>query len=352
MRGLPPRRRAMGAPAPVHGMWSRRLLRQFTQPPRNGPLACASRAPACPFLRTGRRLVVVLRRRAGLRAERRPTRAQPPLNCRCAHPDWTATTCRSGAVRPGSVPTIRAGVRRRRADLCQRRHGSYRENIDWSAASAATHDRVRGQAISSASRRLPFMAAVVGNRRPSRPPDRAEYGVGSLPQSLTYCLGMDSTARTGDSKNASTISELIVHYGDQKTKWRSLYYASKAATIILAAAIPVMTTADAWPWTIAIVGSLIVALESIAELWHFHDRYVARECCKRRSIGSDDSMKRELANTRGWRQTTGKNSRGAYLYTTGPIRDRGRDCAEGGRAEASDAVEDPSVPAARCWRRH
>ena len=78
MRGVPPRRRAMGAPAPVHGMWSRRLLRQFTQPPRNGPLACAFRASACPFLRTGRGLVVVLRRPAGLRAGRRPARAQPP----------------------------------------------------------------------------------------------------------------------------------------------------------------------------------------------------------------------------------------------------------------------------------
>ncbi len=54
-----------------------------------------------------------------------------------------------------------------------------------------------------------------------------------------------------------------------------LYYATKAITIALAAAIPVMTTINAWPWTIAIVGSLIAALEGISQLWHFHERYVA-----------------------------------------------------------------------------
>ena len=72
------------------------------------------------------------------------------------------------------------------------------------------------------------------------------------------------------------LNDLINRYDGQKSKWREFYYTSgKPTVIVLAAAIPVMTTAKAWSWTIAIVGSVIVALEGISQLWHFHDRYVA-----------------------------------------------------------------------------
>ena len=76
-------------------------------------------------------------------------------------------------------------------------------------------------------------------------------------------------------ENAQMLNDLINRYDGQKSKWREFYYVSKATVIVLAAAIPVMTTAKAWSWTIAIVGSVIVALEGISQLWHFHDRYVA-----------------------------------------------------------------------------
>ena len=114
VRGLPPRRRPMGAPAVVHGMRSRRLLRQLTEPPRHGPLACASGASPHPFLRTGRGLVVVLHRRAALRAGRRPARAQPPLTrgrChRVGHVEAADATpgrvARDGIPKSGSSRTV------------------------------------------------------------------------------------------------------------------------------------------------------------------------------------------------------------------------------------------------------
>ena len=80
LRGLPAHRRPLGAPAHVHAMRPRRLLRQLTEPPRHRPLARAPRPPADPLLRTGRGLVVVLRRRPVLRDRRRAAVAVASLN--------------------------------------------------------------------------------------------------------------------------------------------------------------------------------------------------------------------------------------------------------------------------------
>ena len=48
------------------------------------------------------------------------------------------------------------------------------------------------------------------------------------------------------------LNDLNNRYDGQKSKWREFYYVSKRTVIVLAAAIPVMTTAKAWSWTIAI----------------------------------------------------------------------------------------------------
>src|SRR6267378_3802359 len=68
----------MGAPADVHVVWPRRLLRQLSAPSRNRALRFRA-PPDHPVLRTGRGLVVLLRRRSPLRRRRR-TVVRPPMS--------------------------------------------------------------------------------------------------------------------------------------------------------------------------------------------------------------------------------------------------------------------------------
>ena len=80
-----PRRRAprLGAPARVPELRSRRLLRQLARSSRDRALQ-ERRSPDHPIVRTGRRMVLVLRRRVRVRARRRAARAVAPLISRSA----------------------------------------------------------------------------------------------------------------------------------------------------------------------------------------------------------------------------------------------------------------------------
>src|SRR5437763_5687981 len=70
MRGLSAHRWPVGAPAHVHVLRTRRLLRQLPQPSRHRPLPRRP-ASAHPVLRTRRGLVVLLHRRARVHRRRR-----------------------------------------------------------------------------------------------------------------------------------------------------------------------------------------------------------------------------------------------------------------------------------------
>ena len=98
-------------------------------------------------------------------------------------------------------------------------------------------------------------------------------------RSDTMVVPSESSAGTANSVNdfsaPTELNRLLTHYTTQCAKWMNTYYATKVAIIILAASIPILTTVDAAPWGIAIVGALIGALESVSQLWHFHDRYVS-----------------------------------------------------------------------------
>jgi hypothetical protein len=71
------------------------------------------------------------------------------------------------------------------------------------------------------------------------------------------------------------LARQLRHYEKQKDNWMLWHYSTKVVVITFGAAIPIMTTINAWPWTIAIAGGVIAVLESIAQLWKFHDRYVS-----------------------------------------------------------------------------
>ena len=71
------------------------------------------------------------------------------------------------------------------------------------------------------------------------------------------------------------LTRQIAHYNNQKSTWMYWYFSTKAMILVLGAAIPVLTTMNAWPWVIAIVGGTIAVVEGFSQLWHFHDRYVA-----------------------------------------------------------------------------
>jgi len=74
---------------------------------------------------------------------------------------------------------------------------------------------------------------------------------------------------------AKELTRQLRHYEKQKDSWMYRHYTTKVIILTLGTAIPVMTTINAWPWTIAIAGALIAVLEGIAQLWKFHDRFVA-----------------------------------------------------------------------------
>src|SRR6185312_2649456 len=62
LRGVPPARYSLGAPAPVPDVWPRRLLRFVARPPR-APACASDRPPDRPVLRARGGLALVLLRR-------------------------------------------------------------------------------------------------------------------------------------------------------------------------------------------------------------------------------------------------------------------------------------------------
>ena len=108
----------------------------------------------------------------------------------------------------------------------------------------------------------------------------------------------DGAIRPGQRLAFAELTRQIAHYNNQKSTWMYWYFSTKAIILVLGAAIPVLTTMNAWPWVIAIVGGTIAVVEGFSQLWHFHDRYVARRgCCTAGSTRSGSSTRAGPART-------------------------------------------------------
>ena len=107
LRGLPPHRQPVAAPAHVHVLRPRRLLRQLAQPARHRPLP-SQRSSDHSVLRARRGLVVLLSRRARLPGRR--TLVLPAMSQTLA----TALPVDHGDIAPGSC---RPRVAHRAAEL-------------------------------------------------------------------------------------------------------------------------------------------------------------------------------------------------------------------------------------------
>ena len=131
LRGLPAHGRPLGAPADVHVVRPRRVLRQLAQPPRHRALHLAA-PPDHPVVRTGRGLVVLLRRRARVRRRRRPivrapgrrrsrarrsTRSSMPIRPPVRVLALTSGTTRAGVPADRPPPQCCAAAARRPADM-------------------------------------------------------------------------------------------------------------------------------------------------------------------------------------------------------------------------------------------
>lgn len=82
-------------------------------------------------------------------------------------------------------------------------------------------------------------------------------------------------AGAGGRSAFAELTRQIEHYDSQKSTWMFWYYTTKVVILVLSAAIPVLTTFNAWSWLVAAVGGTIAVVEGLSQLWHFHDRYVA-----------------------------------------------------------------------------
>ena len=67
----------------------------------------------------------------------------------------------------------------------------------------------------------------------------------------------DGAIRPGQLLAFAELTRQIAHYNNQKSTWMYWYFSTKAIILVLGAAIPVLTTMNAWPWVIAIVGGTI-----------------------------------------------------------------------------------------------
>lgn len=86
--------------------------------------------------------------------------------------------------------------------------------------------------------------------------------------------GPPQTDATAPHSAVAGLVGALEWYDREASGNRYAYQGLRLATIILAAAIPVLTTSHAPSLVTAIVGSAIVVVEGVQQLFGFHDRYV------------------------------------------------------------------------------
>jgi hypothetical protein len=91
----------------------------------------------------------------------------------------------------------------------------------------------------------------------------------------------DAAVRLNGGSAYTELTRQLAHYESQKNTWMCWYYSTKVVILVLGATIPILTTFDAWPWVIAIVGGTITVVEGLSQVWHFHDRYIAARVLRR-----------------------------------------------------------------------
>jgi hypothetical protein len=69
--------------------------------------------------------------------------------------------------------------------------------------------------------------------------------------------------------------EALAWYDRQATGNRLAYQLLRLAAVVLAAAIPVLTTSGVPSLAVAILGSAVVVVEGIQQVFRFHDHYIA-----------------------------------------------------------------------------
>ncbi len=88
-----------------------------------------------------------------------------------------------------------------------------------------------------------------------------------------------SSSGTPDSPSVpaivSGLTSALSWYDDRAKTNQVAYQLLRLAAIVLAAAIPVLTTSSAQALATAIVGSSIVAIEGVQQVFRYHDRYIA-----------------------------------------------------------------------------
>jgi hypothetical protein len=88
-----------------------------------------------------------------------------------------------------------------------------------------------------------------------------------------------SSSGTADSSSVPTVvsglTGALSWYDDRAKTNQVAYQLLRLAAIALAAAIPVLTTSHAPALATAIVGSSIVVIEGIQQVFRYHDRYIA-----------------------------------------------------------------------------
>jgi Protein of unknown function (DUF4231) len=89
---------------------------------------------------------------------------------------------------------------------------------------------------------------------------------------------MSSSDSQTSSASSSVLSELTsaLNWYDERAKTNQLAYRFlRVASIVMAAAIPVLTTSGAPRLSTAIVGSAIVVNEGVQQVFRYHERYIA-----------------------------------------------------------------------------
>lgn len=71
------------------------------------------------------------------------------------------------------------------------------------------------------------------------------------------------------------LADALRWYDEQAKSNRIAHQGLRMAAIVLAAAIPVLTTSGAPRLAAAILGSTIVVVEGVQQVFRFHDRYIA-----------------------------------------------------------------------------
>jgi hypothetical protein len=100
----------------------------------------------------------------------------------------------------------------------------------------------------------------------------------------------------------SGLANALGWYDQQAKSNRIAYQTLRITAIVLAAAIPVITTSGAPRLAAAILGSAIVVVEGIQQVFRYHDRYIAY-----RSTWNALDREQRLYNSRGGRYANNPN---------------------------------------------